>query len=260
MRKPINITIDPQIDTDPAITYLIRVEGGKDQIFGLLDHAEQCGCESYEIVKYPDGVWIPDSRHAAKFPDNTRKNSCGFCDTIPPSPKAPIEGFYALIKYYDEPEADPREVFIAQTLDVDEDHPQDADVFYYAGDFPEERIRKDFAYKPNDSAEDWYIVDKVDGCGCMNSPPCLGCAPKTYLPDCAKDLSDVPVDPNANRLNLYSVWTINSDTSETEKVYIMALHEEGAACLYHQSRARDHGNILCEVVVSKVADAEVCDG
>ena len=39
----------------------------------------------------------------------------------------------------------------------------------------------------------------------------------------------------------------------------MALHEEGAACLYHKSRARDHENILCEVVVSKVADAEVCD-
>lgn len=102
-------------------------------------------------------------------------------------------------------------------------------------------------------------MDKVDGCGCMNSPPCLGCAPKTYLPDYAKDLSDVPVDPDANRLNLYAVWTIGADTSETEKVYIMALHEEGAACLYHKSRARDHGNILCEVVVSKVADAEVCD-
>lgn len=171
MSKPINITIDPQIDTDPAITYLIRVEGGKDQIFDLLDHAEECGCESYEIVKYPAGVEIPASRHATEFPDNTAKNSCG----------------------------------------------------------------------------------------CYGNPPCLGCAPKTHLPDNA-DLSSVPVDPDANLLNLYAVWTINSDTSETDKVYIMALTEDGAACLYHQSRARDHGNILCEVVVSKVADAEVCDG
>ena len=31
-----------------------------------------------------------------------------------------------------------------------------------------------------------------------------------------KSLADVPVDPDANRLNLYAVWTINSDTSETE--------------------------------------------
>lgn len=92
-----------------------------------------------------------------------------------------------------------------------------------------------------------------NGCGCMGDPPCKGCSDEA-------DLSEVPVDSDANRLNLYAVWTINGDTSETEKVYIMALHEEGAACLYHQSRARDHGNILCEVVVSKVADAEVCDG
>lgn len=171
MRKPINITIDPQIDTDPAITYLIRVEGGKDQIFGLLDHAEQCGCESYEIVKYPDGVWIPDSRHAAKFPDNTRKNSCG----------------------------------------------------------------------------------------CYGNPPCKGCAPKTDLPDNA-DLSSVPDDPDANRLHLFKVFTINEDTSETDGIFVMALCEAGAACLYHKARAREHDNILCEVVVSKVADAEVCDG
>ena len=104
-----------------------------------------------------------------------------------------------------------------------------------------------------------HNIDMDNGCGCENNPPCLGCAPKTYLPDYAKDLSDVPVDPDANRLHLYAVWTINSDTSETEKTYIMALHEEGAACLYHKARARDHENILCEVVVSKVADAEVCD-
>lgn len=234
MHKPIHITIEPQIDTDPAKTFLIRVEGDKDQIFNLLDHAEECGCDSYEIVKYPAGVEIPASRHG----------------TILPSPKAPIKGFTALIKYYDEPEADPQEVFIAQTLDIDEDHPQDADVFYYAGDFPEERIRKDFAYNPNDSAEEWYIVDKVDGCGCYGDPPCKGCTPKTYL----------PVHPDANRLHLFKVYTINEDTSETDGIFVMALTEDGAACLYHKARARDHGNILCEVVVSKVADAEVCDG
>lgn len=171
MSKPINITIDPKIDTDPAITYLIRVEGGKDQIFDLLDHAEECGCESYEIVKYPAGVEIPASRHATEFPDNTAKNSCG----------------------------------------------------------------------------------------CYGNPPCKGCAPKTYLPDNA-DLSSVPVDPDANRLHLFKVFTINEDTSETDGIFVMALTEDGAACLYHKARAREHGNILCEVVVSKVADAEVCDG
>lgn len=171
----------------------------------------------------------------------------------------PIKGFYANIKYYDEPKADPREVFIAQTLDVDEDHPQYDDVFFFAGDFPEERIRKDFAYNPNDSAEDWYIVPEDNGCGCYGDPPCKGCAPKTYFPDNA-DLSAVPVDPDANMLSLFKVYTINDDTSETDPIFIMALTEEGAACLYHKSRARDHGNIMCEIVVSKLFDAEVCDG
>lgn len=173
--------------------------------------------------------------------------------------KQPIKGFTALIKYYDEPKADPQEVFIAQTMDVDSDHPQYDDVFFFAGDFPEERIRKDFAYKPNDSAEEWYIMDKIDGCGCYGDPPCKGCSPKTYLPDNA-DLSSVPVDPDANRLHLFKVFTINEDTSETDGIFVMALCEAGAACLYHKARAREHGNILCEVVVSKVADAEVCDG
>lgn len=172
MSKPIHISINPNIDTDPAKTYLIRVEGDKDQIFDLLDHAEECGCDSYEIVKYPEGVEIPASRHGTEFPDNIAKSACG----------------------------------------------------------------------------------------CMGDPPCKGCAPKTYRPDYAEDLSAVPVDPEANRLNLYAVWTINSDTSETEKIYIMALHDEAAACLYHKARARDHGNIMCEIMVSKVADAEVCDG
>lgn len=87
--------------------------------------------------------------------------------------------------------------------------------------------------------------NKNNGCGCENNPPCLGC---------------VEEDSSANRLHLYAVWTIAWDTSETEKVYIMALHEEGAAWLYHKSRARDHDNMLCEVMVSKIADAEVCDG
>lgn len=170
MPKPINITIDPQIDTDPAITYLIRVEGGKDQIFDLLDHAEECGCESYEIVKYPAGVEIPASRHATEFPDNIAKNSCG----------------------------------------------------------------------------------------CCGDPPCKGCTPS--LSEDEKSLADVPVDPDANMLSLFKVFTINEDTSETDGIFVMALSEAGAACLYHKARAREHGNILCEVVVSKIADAEVCDG
>lgn len=169
MRKPINITIDPNIDTDPAKTYIIRVEGDRDQIFDLLDHAEECGCESYEIVDFPEGVDI-SSHECREFPDNIAKNSCG----------------------------------------------------------------------------------------CYGDPPCRGC--KTYLPDYAKDLSAVPVDPDANRLHLFKVFTINEDTSETDGIFVMALCEAGAACLYHKARAREHGNILCEVVVSKVADAEVCDG
>ena len=236
MSKPLHIAINPNIYTDPAKTYFIRVEGDKDQVFNLLDHAEKCGCDYYEIVQSPAGVDI--STH--KFKEIR---------------KPPIKGFYAYIKYYDSPNEDPRRVFIAQTINLDEDHPDDLNVFFYAGDYPEKEIREEFAYR-NNPLEDWYIDE---GCGCENNPPCIGCVPKTYLPD-EPNLSEVPVDPDANRLNLYAVWTINSDTSETEKTYIMALHEEGAACLYHKSRARDHGNILCEVVVSKVADAEVCDG
>jgi len=41
-----------------------------------------------------------------------------------------------------------------------------------------------------------------NGCGCEKNPPCLGC---------------VEEDSSANRLHLYAVWTIASDTSETEK-------------------------------------------
>jgi hypothetical protein len=207
------------IDMDPAKTYIIRVEGDKDQILRFLDGAEPNGLDSYEIVKYPDGVEIPASRQGSLFPNNT-----------------PIKGFTARIKWYEDPLRD-QEVFIAQTPEADESHPQYDEVFFFAGDFTEEEIRKEYSYRSEEegSAFDWYIDND------------------------AKDL-DVPVDPDANRLHLYAVWTINADTSETEKVYIMALHEEGAACLYHQSRARDHGNILCEIVVSKVADSEVCDG
>ena len=62
-----------------------------------------------------------------------------------------------------------------------------------------------------------------------------------------------------NRLNLYSVRAIAEDTSETEPRYIMAQHEEAAALLYHKARAQEHENVACEIVVSKIADAEVCD-
>ena len=56
MSKPIHITIYPEIDTDPAKTYLIRIEGDKNQIFKLLDCADKCGCDSHEIVYSPAGV------------------------------------------------------------------------------------------------------------------------------------------------------------------------------------------------------------
>jgi len=227
MSKPINITISPQIDTDPAITYLIRVEGGKDQIFDLLDHAEECGCESYEIVEYPAGVEIPASRHATEFPDNIAKNSCG-CYNDPPcagcAPKTylPIDD--------------------VPTSFCDNCGTQDySDKMHHHGS------------SPIDTAS----ANKGESVTLCSE--CAGCAPKTYLQDNA-DVSAVPVDPDANRLHLFKVFTINEDTSETDGIFVMALTEDGAACLYHKARAREHGNILCEVVVSKVADSEVCDG
>lgn len=238
MSKPINISINPSIDTDPSKTFILRIEGDKGKIFNLLDHAEDLGCDSYEIVDSPAGVDI--SSHE--------------CKEIT---KQPIKGFYATIRYYDEDIS--RRVFIAQTLDLGEDHPEDPDVFYYAGDHMETSIRLAFSFNPA-SGNDWYIVPEQDnGCGCYNDPPCKGCVPKTYLPD-EPSLSEVPVDDDANLLNLFKVYTINDDTSETDPRYIMALTEEGAAVLYHKARAREHGNYLCEIIVSKLADAEVCDG
>lgn len=226
MRKPINITIDPQIDTDPAITYLIRVEGGKDQIFDLLDHAEECGCESYEIVKYPAGVEIPASRHATEFPDNIAKNSCG-CYNDPP-----CRGCKTYLPIDDVP-----------TSFCDNCGKQDySDKMHHHGSSPTDTA----------SANKGESVTLCSRCA-LNLD-------EQGLSDDGKSLADVPVDPDANRLHLFKVFTINEDTSETDGIFVMALTEDGAACLYHKARAREHGNILCEVVVSKVADAEVCDG
>lgn len=73
-------------------------------------------------------------------------------------PNPSIPGFYACIRWYDEPDDEGYEVFIAQTLDSrdDEDY-----VFYYAGDYPEEHIRAMFA-KGSPSGEEWYIVDEEE--------------------------------------------------------------------------------------------------
>ena len=91
-----------------------------------------------------------------------------------------------------------------------------------------------------------------NGCGCMQDPPCIGCAPaKPPAPE-------VQMEP-MNCLSLFKVYTIDSDLCESDPIFVMARTEDGAACLFHKARARDFDNILCEVIVSKVQDAEVCD-
>jgi hypothetical protein len=88
------------------------------------------------------------------------------------------------------------------------------------------------------------------GCGCNQSPPCIGCAPQ--CPPCQpQDL--------INGLHLFKVYTIDEDLTESDPVFVMALCKDGAACLFHKARSRDHCNILCEVVVSKVQSAEDAD-
>jgi hypothetical protein len=62
-----------------------------------------------------------------------------------------------------------------------------------------------------------------------------------------------------NKLHLYKVYTIASDLTESDPVFVMARSKEGAACLFHKARARDCENTICEVIVSKLQDAEVCD-
>lgn len=79
--------------------------------------------------------------------------------------------------------------------------------------------------------------------GTRPNPPCFGCG---------------HVQP-ANRLHLYSVRATYADASEEEPCFIMAIDREDAAALYHMARARDHGNVPSEIIVSKIADAGVCD-
>lgn len=80
-----------------------------------------------------------------------------------PNPSLP--GFYCKVRFVDEPEDQVWEVFIAQTLDCDDDD----GVFFYAGDYPEEHIRRTYskenAYQKDDAGnfiEDWYIVDEEE--------------------------------------------------------------------------------------------------
>lgn len=106
------------------------------------------------------------------------------------------------------------------------------------------------------SAYEIVLQPNDNGCGCCNDPPCIGCADaidKQGLSEAEKSA----LEPN--RLHLFSVYTIASDLTESDPVYVMARHEAGAACLFHKARARDHDNTICEVIVSKVQDAEVCD-
>ena len=77
-----------------------------------------------------------------------------------------IPGFHARIAWRDEPSYESYWVFIATT-----DPPEDADnapgdewVFYYAGSYPEERVREMFAFDAP-SREDWYIVADADAEG-----------------------------------------------------------------------------------------------
>ena len=94
------------------------------------------------------------------------------------------------------------------------------------------------------------VIPADNGCGCMQDPPCKGCK---------RDSQPIPDAVDVNRLHLFKVYTIASDLTESDPVFVMARHEEGAAALFHKARARDQENILCEVIISKVQDAEMCD-
>jgi hypothetical protein len=163
---------------------------------------------------------------------NTTDNGCG-CMQDPPcigcnKPSEKYRGFYATIQYYDEDET--KYVFICNSQDMEEDDENDGHVFYYYDGTPEQ-FMKDFSKERGRGCADWY-AHAVEGV----SPP-----------------------SEPNRLHLFKVYTIDDDLSESDPVFVMARSEDGAACLFHKARARDQDNILCEVIVSKVQDAEVCD-
>lgn len=69
--------------------------------------------------------------------------------------------FQCAIKFADEPDRVIDGVIIALTEDLGEDADGDADVFYYAGDYPEDHIRalySESAWKAGKSCVEWYIV------------------------------------------------------------------------------------------------------
>jgi len=161
---------------------------------------------------------------------NRTDNGCG-CKQDPPCLGCVPEkyrGFYATIQYYDEDES--KYVFICNSQQMENDATDDGHVFYYYDGTPE-KFMKDYGADRGRGCSDWYAV-AVEGV----SPP-----------------------PEPNRLHLYKVYTIDDDLVESDPVFVMARSEDGAACLYHKARARDLENIICEVIVDKVQDAEVCD-
>ena len=158
---------------------------------------------------------------------------CG-CKQDPPcmgcnKPSEKYRGFYATIQYYDEDEA--KYVFICNSQQMENDADDDGHVFYYYDGTPEQ-FMKDYGADRGRGCSDWYAV-AVEGV----RPP-----------------AEEP-----NRLHLYKVYTIDVNLCESEPIFVMARSEDGAACLFHKARARDLENFICEVIVDKVQDAEVCD-
>ena len=179
-----------------------------------------------------------------------------------------IKGFYANVKFYSDPDQE-HYVFIAQSEDLGETHPQDLDVFYYAGTFSEEIIRT--LYSEEAKNGHFYIVpeSKKDYEHCMQCgwgfiPSINGASASKCKACCRPFIPVVEVEnhfrnPERNRLHLYKLYTIDSDLREGDPVFIMAMSEEGAACHFHKARARDHGNIMREIIVSMVSHAENAD-
>lgn len=243
------------IDMNPAKEYFVKVSASSlTDLDRVLNAAlESKGINSFYILT-EDGISL-SSKHKENWMYIERQQSDAIAKMIsedltrPSKPASELNGFHADIKYDDEDES--FVAFICTDMDHVDDEDDDGVFYYYSGGTPQQFL-KEFS---TPSVEGWICtgVEEIDnGCGCCNDPPCIGCAP----PSAPAPVADA-VEPI--RLHLFSVYTIASDLTESDPVYVMARHEEGAACLFHKARARDHDNIICEVIVSKVQDAEVCD-
>lgn len=245
-----------RIDMDPAMEYTVRIEADLDNLAALLGEAVGGKISSYEVTKHPAGLDMTSL---------TMKK----VDTVPH-----IKGFYANVKFYDSPDQE-HHVFIAQSEDLGEEHPQDLDVFYYGGNFSEEIIRKMYSEEAKNglfwivpeatneyshcSKCGWGFIPSIKG---ASASRCRKCS-LSYLPDPIP----VPVvevenhmrDPERNRLHLFSVYTVDADMREGDRFYIMAQHDEAAVTLFHKARARDRSNMNCELIVNMISHAENAD-